>query len=255
MKFYNKCLLVFLGCFYWFYVSGCQVPAADKASEALNGSSRFIAFEDPVFKNYLLTSLFKRERGEISEAEAAQIQILRCAYREELGCITNLSGIEHFKGLRVLDLQNQAVKRLDLSANSQLEVLNLGGNISLDSVVLPDLSKSLCRFDIEGCVSLCLVVFNKTPALQHLNLKNCMNYKEPLDLTEMPKLRSLNLYGVPMADLDIESNPCLEFLNLNGRSRSIWVNLSVAQKEAFLACDKPHWLYNAGTVRWTFVDE
>ncbi len=85
------------------------------------GVPTIIDIEDPIFKEYLVKNFDKDGDGEISEAEALEVENVDCMlWQNERGNIRSLKGIEHFTNLTRLQCANNHLSQLDLSENKEL---------------------------------------------------------------------------------------------------------------------------------------
>jgi len=143
---------------------------------------------------------------------------------------TSLKGLEHFKNLKTLNIENRALQdTLDLSAFTRLEELYVGGNASVTEIVFPetgtlwllhianmghwvttqkikelgDIFPNLCSLDVSS---------NRLTALDlstYSNLEELLCYDndlQVLDLSDRPKFRIV----------DCSSNENLTSLDLSG---------------------------------------
>ena len=104
--------------------------------------------------------------------------------------IKDLTGIEYFTELTVLDVTNSELTTVDLSKNTKLEDLNLNNN----KLVELDLSRN-----------------TKLASL------SCDNNKlTNLDLSKLPDLEGLNCYGNKLKELSLSNNLKLDSLRCGG---------------------------------------
>ena len=81
-------------------------------------------FPDPVFRQYLAKNFDKNKDGRLSDKEIADVTGL---YLGELG-ISDLTGIQYFKNLFSLWCYDNNLTTLDVSNNTELEILACGNN-------------------------------------------------------------------------------------------------------------------------------
>ena len=126
--------------------------------------------------------------------------------------ITDLTGIEDFKGLAILRISdaNAYINTLDISKNTGLEYLS----ISYSNLNAIDLSKNTQLIDIS---------FSYCPNLKTIDVSNntqltkFYTYRMPIktiDTSNNSNLHELNLIYTPIENLDISTNNNLKKLNL-----------------------------------------
>lgn len=147
--------------------------------------------------------------------------------------ITDLTGLESFENITGLEVNNNAIHAIDVSAFTQLQHLNLqslysGGISSLDlsaNAVLESLilnGSGLTALDVSNNTNLkelnCsymqlsnLDVSNNSELLV-LNIEN--NNFSTIDLSANTKLTELHAKETPLTSLDISQNTLLETLNI-----------------------------------------
>lgn len=136
-----------------------------------------ISFVDPAFEKIAVTLCDLDGDGKVSRAEALNLETLDITSKG----ITDLTGIEWFTNLRVLNCsENRSLKTLDISSNTALVELN-------------------CRM----CKITNLDV-SKNVALKILNCYSC-NLKK-LDVSNNPLLTSLKCDENPLTSLDLSHN-------------------------------------------------
>lgn len=137
-----------------------------------------ISFVDPAFEKIAVTLCDLDGDGKVSRAEALNLETLGITNKS----ITDLSGIEWFTNLRILNCSgSSSLKALDVSNNTALEELN-------------------CR----NCKITNLDV-SKNVALRILNCYGC-NMKK-LDVSNNPLLTSLDCGYNSITSLDLSHNP------------------------------------------------
>ena len=97
------------------YIDGVWMNETDMVAE-INEET----FPDPAFRDYVLESIDFDEDGVLSTVEVNSTNSIRCS---ELG-IEDLTGIEFFTDLSVLDCSNNDLKTLDLSGLSNLRAID-----------------------------------------------------------------------------------------------------------------------------------
>lgn len=106
--------------------------------------------------------------------------------------ITNLSGIEAFTSLKILNITGNKLDSINLSQNSKLT--HFYGNFN-----------EFIRVDTR-----------KNPELTDFSLDNSEG--TILDFTQNPKLEMLDIAGVGFNTIDLSNNPNLTFLDLNSNN-------------------------------------
>lgn len=146
-----------------------------------------ISFVDPAFEKIAVTLCDLDGDGKVSRAEALNLETLDITSKG----ITDLTGIEWFTNLRVLNCsENSSLKALDISSNTALVELN-------------------CRM----CKITNLDV-SKNVALKILNCYGC-NLKK-LDVSNNPLLTSLKCDENPLTSLDLSHNSEIIELSCSG---------------------------------------
>lgn len=149
-----------------------------------------ISFVDPAFEKIAVTLCDLDGDGKVSRAEALNLETLDITNKG----ITDLTGIEWFTNLRVLNCsENSSLKTLDISNNTALEELNC----SRCKITNLDISKNV--------------------ALRILNCRICDLKK--LDVSNNPLLTSLNCGYNSITSLDLSHNPKITELFCNADRR------------------------------------
>lgn len=136
-----------------------------------------ISFVDPAFEKIAVTLCDLDGDGKVSRAEALNLETLDITSKG----ITDLTGIEWFTNLRVLNCsENSSLKTLDISSNTALVELNCH-------------RCKITNLDVS-----------KNVALKILNCYSC-NLKK-LDVSNNPLLTSLKCDENPLTSLDLSHN-------------------------------------------------
>lgn len=123
--------------------------------------------------------------------------------------IADLNGIEYFCALRELYCYGNDLLTLNLSHNSNLEVLDCSYNDLLETL------------DVSGCPELTSLDCNYT-SLQKLDVRNnakltrlvCFStFLRTLNISNNPLLEELDTYDTRLANLDVSNNPNLGYLD------------------------------------------
>jgi hypothetical protein len=187
--------------------------------------------------------------------------------------IVDLSGVENFINLKVLNCSGNSIASINVNALNLLEELKANNNV-ITNVVLSGASSSLKKIDFnhndltslntDNFINLTelfaydnaltSISFNNNPLLESLNLR--INSLTTLDVSVLPSLSwvscddndlvSLNVSGLTQIDEIVCSNNLLTSLNLNGLTtlRILYfggnqissINLSTLSTLDFLEC-------------------
>ena len=192
-----------------------------------------INFPDTNFRNYLLSQSYGSD-GLLTAEEIAGITTLYLAYKR----IADLTGIEHFTALKVLQCYSNQLTSLDLShntllsildcSNNQLTALNVSHNTALTS--LDFYRNQLDTIDVSHNTNLEMLrcSFNQLTSLDvslnsNLTLIFCQNNRlTALDLSHNTALTRLDCYnnqisGEGMAVL-VASLPAVDVDNNGGQN-------------------------------------
>ncbi len=165
-----------------------------------------VTIPNPNFKSYLIGNNAINTNGDneiqISEATAFTGTI-NCSLRN----ITDLTGIEAFVNLRVLDCSVNQIQSLNLSQNVHLEELLCFGNwlLNLDVSHNPKLKKLIAYTNGFTTINL-----NQNPDLEVLAVY--FNQINTIDLSQNPNLMTLNIGNNQLSNLDISQNLNLQNL-------------------------------------------
>lgn len=166
-----------------------------------------ISFVDPNFEKMVVTNFDLDGDGKLSKAEALHIESLSLSTTS----VSDLTGIEWFTNLRVLDCSDQQIKTLDLSHNTALEELECYWNYGVTEL---DLSKN-----------------------EALRILNCANTSiSRLDLSHNRALTSLSCGGTPITSLDLSNHSEIVEVYCVGGGSLRQINLSGCSKLVTLSC-------------------
>ena len=177
-------------------------------------------FPDEAFRNYVLSTVdTKDKKGVLTEDEIASRLYMDL---DDLG-IKTLKGIEYFTELQALYCSSNPISDLNLTANVNLEYVELYFNTEPYSADLSGLSKleklaiensNIVSLNCTGCVSLGHVRANECIFLETLNLSGCTS----LDILLCKKdaaLTSVNLSGCSaLTYMDCDDSTALAELDL-----------------------------------------
>lgn len=134
-----------------------------------------ITFPDANFRTYITENIDTDKDGLLSSEEIAAVTSINVTGK----WISDLSGIEYFTELTELDLTNNNLTSIDISALSKLTILNVQNNTKLEALNLSG-NTALEQLNISFCTS-----------LRSLNLSNNIN------------LMSLEAAGCVLTSLDL----------------------------------------------------
>lgn len=167
---------------------------------------------DPIFKYKLINHdpvIDLNQDGEIQNTEAVSFTgTMDISYNaSDPGYITDLIGLEAFIHLDQFIASNQQIAVIDLTANTELRLINASGNpyeqLSFTNHPLLEVIQSnfgnLSNLDISGAV-----------ALVFLNAQG--NQLQSIDLSNNPSLQGIQLSNNPITAYDFSKNPMLRYL-------------------------------------------
>ncbi|MBD9243907.1 MAG: leucine-rich repeat domain-containing protein, partial [Clostridiales bacterium] len=186
-------------------------------------------FPDPVLREYVTEHCDTNGDGKLSAAECAAVQCIDLL-ETQITKIADLTGIEHFTGLRELLACGNQITALDLSGMTKLEKLDVSGCGKLQSLKLSgctalttlDVSScALTALDLTGCSALRSVAcsYNALTALDvsgadKLTTLECSaNRLTALDLSEHKELKVLTCSLNALTKLDLSGCTALESLD------------------------------------------
>lgn len=190
------------------------LPAAGPAAQALEpllaGGVAIDAstFPDSAFRSWLLDGRNLSGAGADSLLTADELAAIQSLDLSGLG-ITDLEGIQVFTALKRLNVRNNALTALDLSANTALTSLDAGFN-RLTELDLSDhpLLRTL------NCQNNRLTSLDLTGAEALVWLYARSNQLPGLDLSDSTALEYLDLFENKLASIDLSMLPALRFLHI-----------------------------------------
>ncbi|MEM6718987.1 MAG: hypothetical protein AAF611_06725 [Bacteroidota bacterium] len=193
--------------------------------------------------------------------------------------ITDLTGIQDFTALQVLNIENNSITDLDISGMQNLIVLEAPNAItsSLDASNTPVLEEvnvqesDIATINLSGATSLVqLLVYRTNIASLDLTTNNSMTslvaFEMPnltsVDLTGAVLLDNIELYQTPLETLDLSSNISLKFVTVfqNNLSSLNLQNGNNTNITSFFATDNPNLTCILvddaaySTTNWTNID-
>lgn len=197
------------------------------------GNETVLDIKDPQFKAYLLRCCDMDNDGEITTWDAEHTYVIICAkekksligsfIKEDSPSITDFSGIEAFKNLKVLVCSGNNLGTLDLSKNTSLEKLEADG-CGLTNLILngnKELKSLSCKnnelYDID---------LSHNEKLSYLDIRN--NKISVLSLNQNPKLSKINCSQNRLVSLMVSDNPKLRFVDCSNNQLN---NLDLSKTE------------------------
>lgn len=131
---FKNLLIVCLAVLFTLCLAACAAPAPDASAPPEEAAApAIVVFADPILEQMVRAEMNKPE-GDITvlEAEAVDGLLLSIEWQPQMQAelqIKDISGLEHFKNLRMLDLSFQNVSDISpLTGLTSLTSLSLGGN-------------------------------------------------------------------------------------------------------------------------------
>lgn len=183
-------------------------------------TAQFIDFPDANFKNALVNTACvdtdgngirdsdadTNDDGEIDVSEAEAVTFLHVAEQN----IVSLEGVEYFVNIEFLEISNNAISELDISALSVLDYFRCRHNqlVSLDLSQNHALTKL-----VAGHNQLTSLDLSNNPAMEVLECY--FNSISQIDVTQCPQLIQLRGQDNQFSQIDLSQNTSLEILTLN----------------------------------------
>ena len=163
------------------------------------------AIPDPVFRTYVLENFDTDRDGKISRKEADAVLAIDlgrlCGESSDTPAIESLAGVEHFRNLKQLICNGHALTELDLSKNTELNILKCKDN----QLTELDLSKNTELTDLScGWNPITALDLSENTKLTYLNCLN--NQLTALDLSENAALTELYCGYNRLTALDLSEN-------------------------------------------------
>ena len=172
--------------------------------------------DDLVFMKYCYDNFDVNQDGKVSRSEAEAVTKIDMYSNSYYSISTgpyaelrSLKGLEYFVNLVELDCTRTAISSIDVTRNTKLELLALGGTdiSSINTSKCPALKElsvwetNITQLDLSKNAE--LVVLNA----EHLNISN-------IDVSKCPKLTSLYLSHTNVTELDISQNELIDDLSI-----------------------------------------
>ena len=160
-------------------------PAGDVPGISWN--VKYVEFDDPLFREYVVKNFDFNGDGEISSDEALIVDGLDFYYNEpDRGKIRSLKGLEYFKNIKRLQCANHHISHLDLSENkwledlwchdNDLEELDLSHNHELK--FLRCWSNRIQTIDVSRNLKMDVLYCNNMPSLRTLIMAEGQNIRD-----------------------------------------------------------------------------
>lgn len=189
-------------------------------------------FPDPYFRAYVYENFDTDGSGVLSYAERQAVTRINVSgTAEELGLIQSLAGIEYFPNLTFLNCGYNALRTLDLSANTALTDLYAYSN-QLAAIDVSSCS-ALTRLNVRDNQLTALSVSGRSALTDLLVYSNQLT---ELDVSSCPSLKYLYAFGNRLTGLDLSTNTELIELNING-SQLEALDVTACTKLESLGCD------------------
>ena len=192
-------------------------------------------FLNAAFRYYIRENIDTNEDGYLSDDEIAAVTVIDLAhdpYATESGWLQYLNGIEFFYNLKELYCSYNKVQELDVTHNTQLEILECGKNwiAELDLSQNPKLKSLSCeKTEITG------LDLSHNPLLQSLDCKN--SPLTSLNLSKCTALQMLDCSGCQLTKLNLSKNMALTVLDCSQNSLST-LNLAGHTNLSSVTCRK-----------------
>ena len=205
-------------------------------------------FPDPVFRKYVSDTFDTNGNGYLSKDEIAAVTKIE-VYNKD---IYDLTGVEYFTDIELLNCANDKVTKLDVSRNTKLKELALPNNqlTSLDISNNTELIKLNCynnkltALDLSNntkleelyCGSNRLTELDVSKNTELTRLDCYTNKLTALDVSNNAKLKILNFDNNHIAELDVSKNTALTWLEC---SENLLASLNLSQNTALtiLGCN------------------
>ena len=200
-------------------------------------------FPDAVFRQYISEKFDKDENGYLSDSEIADAIALDISINTVSGTgLTDLTGINYLTALKVLSIS-------DTGNRSQLSQVNIDNLLDLEELTIRN--SAISTVDISKNTKLKKVFLTYDPNLSSLDFSNNPDIEtlgfgpgytlnsncniSQLDLSNLRKLKSLDIKGVKISECDLTNNPDLSLLIIYGPNIQN-LKLNNCQKLHVLSC-------------------
>jgi Leucine-rich repeat (LRR) protein len=187
--------------------AGWLKEAGTSYTENCSGQS-YTLIPDTTFENYLIAQGIDSQGIANGRVLTSDIQNIVSLDMQNLG-ITNLSGIDDFISLQTLNVNNNGLVTVDLSANIALTSLSIQSNL-LSSVNITQ-NINLITLNIAENSNLSTIDVSQNTQLEIFTAYLCN--LQSLDLSTNSNLEELTIYRNSITALDVTSNPNLKYIN------------------------------------------
>lgn len=198
--------------------------------QAFSSFSQFVNVPDPNFMQALVAfGVDGNNDGQISTLEAESTDSLVVSG----ALINDLTGVEAFINLSYLNIADNNLNAIDLSALSFLETLDFSTNVLLE-------------LDLTGNPALKYLKGHNNYNFQHVDLSNCAelvsiectsNQLQTLDLRANTKLKNIGISIRNVPTFDLSKNTLLESLSISEAYQITELDLSQNTNLSFLRAD------------------
>lgn len=165
-------------------------------------------FPDALFMMFISAHYDSNKDGILDPAEILAVKEIRLYKTDGSSMeVEDLSGVEYFPALKVLECPAYELTSLDVSKNTFLRELNCSDSqlTELDVSKNTALKKLECEY-----INISKLDLSHNPALEELDLLGAQ--LNSIDLSKNQTLKYLNISYTPMPELDISQNAALEEL-------------------------------------------
>lgn len=207
--------------------------------------------------------------GKVLRKNVEKVKKLEVSFHELE--ITDISGIEYFKNLEILRVEETNLTKLDVSKNTKLKILSIGGNeriTELDltkNIALEELhlyhhdagSTGISFIDLTNNIKLTTLSFDSY-MIDTIDLSNNINLTyldasapwifkpnkglKKLDLSNLTKLEHLDCDGNQLNELDLSNNIKLKHLSCQNNELSL-LSLENNLSLEFVNCEENNLKY------------
>ena len=179
------------------------------AGNCMDDDDRYTSIPDVNFERRLVLNGYDTE--EDGQARTVILEKIKGLYLYDQGVdslkIKDLTGIEAFTALEVLNVRNNLLKQLDLSKNINLRILNSSSNELTELKLNENTALEELTFNDNNVKTLDLSNNTKISEIYCYN-----NEIELLDLSTLNQLKKLDLYNNKLTELNLSEQDSLNYL-------------------------------------------
>lgn len=213
--------------------TGWQKEVSTSYSENCNGLI-YTSIPDTAFENYLIAQGIDSQGIANGRVLTSDIQNLFSLDMQNLA-ISNLSGIEDFTALQILNVNNNSISTVDISANSALTSINIQNNLL--SAINVDQNVNLTSLSVGDNSNLSTINLSQNSELMLFSAYGCNI--QTIDISLNTNLEELYLSNNQLTNIDLSQNKNLTRINLsdNALSQLDLSNLQVNQIYSVYTCN------------------